>query len=63
MKINYGLLHIYLILMIILYIKSFGKVKQMSRENKKLRYNNKYCPNCGTPVKSDYCTGCGAKNE
>lgn len=60
---NVGFVIIFFVFMIILYIKSFSKVKQMSRENKKLRYNNKYCPNCGTPVNSDYCTGCGAKNE
>ncbi len=60
---NFGFIIIFFIFMILLYIKSFSKVKQMSRENKMLRFNNRFCPNCGTPVKSDYCTGCGSKNE
>ena len=59
----FGFVIIFLIFMIILYIKSFAKIKKMSRENKRLRFNNRFCPYCGTPVKSDYCTGCGAKNE
>ncbi len=60
---NFGFIIIFFVFIICLYIKSFKRIKKMSLDNKRLRYNNKYCPNCGTPVSSDYCTGCGAKNE
>lgn len=60
---NLGFIIIFFVFIIVLYVKSFRKIRMMSLDNKRLRYNNKYCPNCGTPVSSDYCTGCGAKNE
>ena len=60
---NIGFILIFFIFIILLYVKSFSKVKKMSRENKKLNYNYKFCPNCGTPVRSDYCSCCGNKNE
>ena len=59
---NIGFIIIFFVFMIVLYVKSFSRIKKFSRENKSLRYKNKFCPNCGTPVNSDYCV-CGNKNE
>ena len=60
---NIFFIGLFFIFMIILYIKSFKKIKKMSLSNRKLKYNNKFCPNCGAPVTSDYCLGCGHRNE
>lgn len=60
---NFGFILIFFVFIIILYIKSFKRIKKMSSENKMLKYSNRYCPNCGASVKTDYCTGCGCKNE
>lgn len=58
-----GFFIVFVIFVIALYIKSFKKIKRMARENKKIKYSNNFCPNCGTPVKTDFCTGCGCKND
>lgn len=60
---NIGFIIIFFVFIISLYIKSFRKIKKMSLYNKKLRYNNKFCSNCGHRVESDYCPECGRKNE
>ena len=60
---NMGFIIIFFGFMICLYIKSFSSIKKMSSENKMLKFNNRYCPYCGTPVRTDFCTGCGCKNE
>ena len=54
---------IFLGFVIVLYIVSFSRIKYSLRYSGKLRYKNKFCPNCGTPVKSDCCPGCGCRNE
>jgi RsiW-degrading membrane proteinase PrsW (M82 family) len=59
---NLGFIILFFAFIIVLYVKSFGKIRKMSRENKSLKYRNKFCPYCGSPVTSDYCV-CGNKNE
>lgn len=60
---NIFLIGLFFIFMIILYVKSFKKIKKMSDENRGLKYDNKFCPNCGKPVSSACCPVCGSENE
>ena len=49
------------IALIFLYIYTVKKINTISRENKKIKYNNKLCPNCGHKAESNYCPNCGTK--
>jgi len=59
---------VFLIFLILLYIFSIKKVRHVSKisnpnkEEKQVIYKDKFCPNCGRPVNSNYCPGCGRKN-
>lgn len=53
---------LFFIFVIAMYIVTLKRIKRMSRSNRKLKYNYKFCPNCGAPVKGDICS-CGSKNE
>ena len=52
----------FFVFIIILYIFTVKRIKKVSLSNRKLIYKNKFCPNCGNRVESDYCT-CGNHNE
>ena len=56
------LILLFFIFVIIQYVITIKIIKKVSKNNKKIKYNNNYCPQCGTPVKTDYCTKCGNKN-
>lgn len=53
---------VFFVFVIILYIVTLRRIKKMSKINRKLKYDYKFCPNCGAPVKDDICS-CGSKNE
>ena len=54
------LMIVFLIFIIIMYIKSFGLVNRLSKEDQKI-INKKYCSYCGNLVNSNYCSYCGNK--
>jgi len=54
---------IFIIFVIVLFIMCFKKVKDVSRNNVKFLYKNRYCTRCGNPVNSNFCTRCGNKNN
>jgi len=58
------LIIVFLIFLILLYIFSIKKVRHVSEISveKQGIYKDKYCPNCGYPVNSNYCPVCGRKN-
>ena len=51
------------IFIIILYVMSIKKIKQLAKVNKKMQYKDNYCPKCGHPVSSDFCPICGRKHN
>lgn len=51
------------IFVIFIYIYVIKKIKKISSINKKIKYKDNYCPNCGHIIDSDYCPICGRKNE
>lgn len=53
----------FFIFLIMLYIFTIKKVNKVSSIVKKMKYKDNYCSNCGTPVNSNFCPGCGRKNE
>lgn len=61
---NLYILIFYLIFIILLYIKAFKKVNQLSNITKSMMptlVTISYCPNCGHEVKGPYCYYCGNK--
>ena len=60
---NVLLILLFLVFIIVLYIVTLKRVKKSSMFNRKLKYDYKYCPNCGTRVDSDVCSVCGGHNE
>lgn len=57
------LIIIFFIFIIYMYIFVFNKVKHISSINRKMKYKDNYCPNCGHIVDGNYCPTCGRKNE
>ncbi|MDD2625617.1 MAG: PrsW family glutamic-type intramembrane protease, partial [Bacilli bacterium] len=60
---NQLFLILFYILIIIMYIISFIKIKQFSRINTKMKYRDNFCPNCGATVNGNFCPSCGRKHE
>ena len=54
---------LFLIFVIYIYIHTIKKVKKVSSINRKMKYYDNYCPNCGHSVSSNYCPMCGRKNN
>lgn len=54
---------IFVIFVIAVYIFAFKKVKSVSSINRKMKYKDNYCPNCGHIVDGNYCPICGRKNN
>lgn len=57
------LVYVFIAFVLILYIISIDRLRQMSDNNKKLDYKNKFCENCGTKVTGDFCDKCGKKQD
>lgn len=63
---NAYILIFYLVFVILLYVKAFKKVNQLSKITKSLTpipIKTTYCTNCGHEVKGTYCHNCGNKIE
>jgi protease PrsW len=48
---------------VFLYIISLKNIKKLVMINRKMKYKNNFCPNCGNIVDSSFCPFCGGKNE
>ena len=57
------LIILFFIFVVVMYIVALKRVKKVSSINKKFKYKDNYCPNCGHIVDSNYCPNCGRKNE
>ena len=51
------------VFVILVYIFAIKKIKKMSSINRKMKYVDNFCPNCGMKVESDFCPICGRKNN
>jgi RsiW-degrading membrane proteinase PrsW (M82 family) len=60
---NFIFIILFYIFVVIIYIITFKKIKRFSSINRKMKYRYNYCGICGTIVNSNYCPGCGRKNE
>lgn len=54
---------LFIIFVISIDIYCIIKLKNISKNNIKFKYNNNYCTNCGLIVTSNFCTRCGNKNK
>ena len=52
----------FVIFIICLYIYVIRKINKISSLNRKIKYKDNYCPNCGRVVDDNYCPICGRKN-
>ena len=57
------LLLIFILFIIALFTFSIIRLNKVSNNNIKLVIHNKYCHNCGVPVKGLYCSNCGTRQE
>ena len=48
---------------IYVYIHSVKKIKRVASIERKMKYKDNYCTNCGLIVNSNYCTKCGKKHD
>ena len=60
---NGFLILVFFVFIIFLYIICISRVKKISKFNRHIMFKNRFCPNCGNRVDSEYCTFCGRKNE
>ena len=54
---------LFLIFVVCIYIYVWKKIKKISSINRKMKYKDNYCPNCGHIVDGNFCPVCGRKNE
>ena len=54
---------IFVIFVRCIFVICFKKVKDISTNNYKFRYKNKYCISCGLTVNSRFCPRCGKENK
>ncbi len=54
---------IFFIFVVILFVFTKNRLKQISSIKRKLKYKENYCPNCGRAIDSNFCPICGRKNE
>lgn len=53
----------FFIYVICMYIYVIKKIKKVSSINRKIKYRDNFCPNCGHQVVGNFCPICGRKNE
>lgn len=57
------LLLVFVVFIAFLYYFSIRRLKLLASDTTKLVLKNKYCKNCGAPVKGDFCSNCGTRQE
>lgn len=60
---NWVFIILFFVFVIFVYVHSVKKIKQMSSINRKMKYRDNYCTNCGYVVNSNFCPKCGKKHE
>lgn len=54
---------IFFIFITMLYSKSLEKIEEVSKNNKKIKFKNKFCKVCGKRVEGEFCSNCGMQQE
>lgn len=54
---------IFLVFVILLFVFSIKRLKKIANDTTQLVIKNKFCKNCGTPVKGLFCNNCGTRQE
>lgn len=54
---------LFFIFVVAIYKNALKTIKKVSSIDRKMKYKDNYCPNCGRAVDSDYCPRCGRKND
>lgn len=57
------LLIIFLFFVVGLYVFSIKKLLSMSKNNRKIRYKNRFCGTCGKIVTGEFCANCGQRQD
>lgn len=57
------LILLFFVFVIIMFIMAIRRIKRTAAIETKLKYQDSFCPNCGTKVDSDFCPMCGRKNN
>jgi len=58
-----ALLIVFFIFIIFLYIISLKKLKEISNNNRTIKYQNTFCKACGAKVEGRFCNNCGTSQE
>lgn len=54
---------LFLVFVVCTYVYVLKNIKKISSINRKMKYKDNYCPNCGHIVDGNFCPVCGRKNE
>ena len=57
------LIPLFFVFVILLFVFSLKRLKNISNDTTKLVIKNNYCKNCGHPVKGMFCSNCGTRQE
>ena len=60
---NVVFLMVFFIFVICVYVYVIKKIKKVSSIDKKFKYKDNFCPNCGRVVDANFCPVCGRKND
>ena len=55
------LVTVFLVFVVFLYIASIKKLKTLAKNNKRIKFKNKFCHVCGKAVTGEYCSKCGTR--
>ena len=58
-----ALLLVFVVFVGLLYFFSISRLEKHAKDNTKLIIKNKFCGHCGEPVKGQYCSNCGSRQE
>ena len=54
---------IFFAFVLVVYIFVIRNIKKISALNRKMKYEDNFCPNCGHKVESNFCPNCGRENK
>ena len=55
------LITVFIVFVVFLYIASIKKLKLLAKNNKRIKFKNKFCHVCGKAVTGEFCSKCGTR--